>query len=418
MENLWLQLLEAFKTNEIFSGVALGSMLTSMFVGFVYSLKRIPGFLLYLIKRFMTVRLEINNDDSEYNNFLVWAARFNNQNLRSYNFNSIKNNTSLFRTLNEVSSQHTLSFGNGSHFIWYHGRPIYITKVQHYENAEGIKEMVTISTIGITSKFIERLYKEIVDIANNTDSLKLFITEENRYWEDSFRNKKNLDYFVFKRKHEILKNLRMFFSKKEWYLERGLTHKKGILLSGPPGTGKSTFASIIASELNLNLYYLNLSNPDTINVLDSLISDVKENSVILLEDIDCLFMTKSRESIETNDSLSTLLNVLDGVTSPSGVVYILTTNYIDRIDKAIIRPGRIDMNIEMNYFDYDDLYEMMCNYYDIEHFNDFYKVFNKIDWKNLSPASLQNMFIHFPEPQDLVNEIENNFDNFKQDYLR
>jgi acetone carboxylase gamma subunit len=73
----------------------------------------------------------------------------------------------------------------------------------------------------------------------------------------------------------------------------------------------------------------------------------------------------------------------------------------------------------MNYFDYDDLYEMIHNYYDIEHFNDFYKVFNdNIDWKNLSPASLQNIFIHFQEPQDLVNEIENNFDNFKQDYLR
>jgi chaperone BCS1 len=79
---------------------------------------------------------------------------------------------------------------------------------------------------------------------------------ENSFWKPVYKKKRSLKSFIYDRKTEIVEEIREFYRKKEWYLERGLLHEKGFLLYGPPGTGKSTFAAVIASELNLSIYYL------------------------------------------------------------------------------------------------------------------------------------------------------------------
>ncbi|MGD9973323.1 MAG: AAA family ATPase [Desulfatirhabdiaceae bacterium] len=392
-----------------------------MIIGFLYSLKKLPERILYLFKRFLTMSLEINNKDGEYSNFIIWCERFNSQNLRSYHFNSLTRNANRnpYRFDSETeSSNYSLSLGAGSHFVWYKGRLLHIHKEQHHENTEGIIEKVKITTFGITSRFIVRIYQEILDVINNIEYLKLYINCDG-FWEITTKQKRRLDKFIYKEKDRIISQLREFLIKRDWYLERGLMHKKGILLSGKPGTGKSTFACVIASEFNLNLYYLNLSQEDTIKNLEKLIGDVKENSIILLEDIDCLFMTKNREDIETNEKMSGLLNILDGVTSPNGnVIYILTTNYIDRIDKAIIRPGRVDIRIEMKYFDMVDLKSMYQIYYETG-FDEFYDSIRQVcDLENISPACFQNIFVSFPDVADLITEIRSNPEGFILDFIR
>jgi mitochondrial chaperone BCS1 len=124
------------------------------------------------------------------------------------------------------------------------------------------------------------------------------------------------------------------------------------LLYGPPGTGKTSFTQAIAGACGLHICYLNLAggnlNDDSLNTL---LNSTEVNSIILLEDIDAIF--QGRESVqEKRDggqsvTFSGLLNALDGVRSQEGRILIMTTNHKDKLDPALLRPGRADRCIEL-----------------------------------------------------------------------
>ncbi|TRM58578.1 P-loop containing nucleoside triphosphate hydrolase protein [Schizophyllum amplum] len=144
-----------------------------------------------------------------------------------------------------------------------------------------------------------------------------------------------------------------------WFMSAGIPYRRGILLYGPPGTGKTSTIYALAGELNLEIYSLSLAS-DFMNdsVLQNAASSVPKHSILLIEDIDCAFA--SREDADTRAkkpafshvyhnsgvTLSGLLNVIDGVGSEEGRLFFCTTNYIDRLDPALLRPGRIDRKIE------------------------------------------------------------------------
>ena len=80
--------------------------------------------------------------------------------------------------------------------------------------------------------------------------------------------------------------------------------------------------------------------------LEALFKSVPDNTFLLIEDVDCLFV--ERESKDSID-LSTLLNLLDGLTSKKGLVVFMTTNHLEKLDSALIRPGRVDMIIKYHH---------------------------------------------------------------------
>jgi len=408
---------ELFKNNEVFSGVALGSMLTSIIVGLGYSLKKLPNQIFYVIKRFITVKLEIHSDQPEYKSVSIWAKQFNSQNLRTYLLNS---KSSILIGFNEENSIPFLTPGIGRHIVFYNKQPVIIEKSIELKNTRGVIETIIITTIGNKPTLIKKILNEITDITLMNHKLKVYNVLDNEYWELTYKNKRSINGLVFNRKYEIIESIRTFYNNQDWYLSKGISFKKGMLLSGPPGTGKSTLVSVIASELDLNIFYLNLSDKLTSKNLIKYISKVKEQSIILIEDIDCLFMAQDRELNGNNENLSTLLNVLDGINSIDGVIYILTTNYVDRIDKALIRPGRIDLYIQMENFKYSQIKEMYNIFYnDISNFDIFYSEFKKLlNNGEIAPSSLQNLFIHFSTPQQLINGLKEDMNRIQIEYLR
>jgi mitochondrial chaperone BCS1 len=130
------------------------------------------------------------------------------------------------------------------------------------------------------------------------------------------------------------------------------------LFYGPPGNGKTSSISAIAGRLKLNLYSLNLSDSHIDDAqLASLVRSVRPRSILLLEDVDAALHTreeikddkKKAESKQARDkgvTLSGVLNVLDGIVTPFGMLVMMTTNYPERLDAALVRPGRIDKKIE------------------------------------------------------------------------
>jgi hypothetical protein len=138
-----------------------------------------------------------------------------------------------------------------------------------------------------------------------------------------------------------------FLSSKDDYRRFGIPYRRTFLLAGPPGMGKTSLIHALASEFDRAMYVVSIGpqSSDT-NVSQALrgIQD-KVGSFVVLEDVDVLFNEDRKideKAARHSVSFSGLLNALDGLSAPSGVIVFLTTNHIDRLDPALLRPGRID----------------------------------------------------------------------------
>lgn len=143
-------------------------------------------------------------------------------------------------------------------------------------------------------------------------------------------------------------------SSADWYTTKGVPYRRGYLMYGPPGTGKTSFVQAVASALGLNICYLNLSggNLDD-DGLNMLLNNAPMRSIILLEDIDAIFVERNsvqqQQMMGHSVTFSGLLNALDGVRSQEGRILMMTTNHREKLDPALLRPGRADMHVELNY---------------------------------------------------------------------
>ena len=163
-------------------------------------------------------------------------------------------------------------------------------------------------------------------------------------------------------KGRIVNGLTSWKNSKEWYAEHQLVHKIGVLLYGQPGTGKSTVARAISTMFN-NAPILVL-DPD--NIMKSIAGIVRMRNryvgtlIVLIEDFDMYF--KSRDEVlgkelnaderkKKDNDQNAVFQLLDGVYSTENTIYIASTNHIDRIDTALIRYGRFDIQEELSYFD-------------------------------------------------------------------
>ena len=146
----------------------------------------------------------------------------------------------------------------------------------------------------------------------------------------------------------------------EWYSQRSIPYRRGYLFHGPPGTGKSSFSLSVAGELKMDIYVLSIPSVND-QSLKTLFNSLPDKCVVLLEDIDAVGPVRSRKLVaggpkESSDegqgvTLSGLLNVLDGVGSQENRVLIMTTNHIEDLDDALIRPGRVDKKVEFQLAD-------------------------------------------------------------------
>jgi mitochondrial chaperone BCS1 len=144
---------------------------------------------------------------------------------------------------------------------------------------------------------------------------------------------------------ELFDDLDRFLKSRDLYRQRGIPWRRGYLLYGPPGTGKSSLIQAIASYYGRQLVSLSLTDMDDSALLRAW-SEITATSVIALEDIDSVF--EGRRPLGEL-SFSALLNTLDGAGAVEGSISILTTNHRERLDPALIRPGRCDREFELGY---------------------------------------------------------------------
>jgi chaperone BCS1 len=160
-----------------------------------------------------------------------------------------------------------------------------------------------------------------------------------------------------------------FLNNKEWYIEKGIPYKFNILLHGSPGVGKTSIIHFLASYIGRPLIvpgrFLNRLNELDLN-----------DKLVILEDLDAEFLSANskrpkdeddeEDMFSSSDSkdlkLSTLLNLLDGLQTPDGLITSITTNNLEAFDAALLRPGRIDCILEIVPLNKSSVIDMLTHF--------------------------------------------------------
>ncbi|XVF14198.1 hypothetical protein REPUB_Repub09cG0037100 [Reevesia pubescens] len=215
------------------------------------------------------------------------------------------------------------------------------------------------------------------------------------------------------KKMEIMDDLITFSKAEEFYSRIGRAWKRGYLLYGPPGTGKSTMIAAMANLLGYDIYDLELTAVKDNTELRKLLIETSSKSIIVIEDIDCsLDLTGQRrkknekeEQQDMNDprqkltkeepktsqvTLSGLLNFIDGLWSACGGerLIVFTTNFVEKLDPALIRKGRMDKHIELSYCGFDAFKVLANNYQKLESHYLFSRIQELFTEARMTPAEV------------------------------
>lgn len=208
-------------------------------------------------------------------------------------------------------------------------------------------------------------------------------------------------------KKRITDHIDQWVKNENMYTDRGLLFKTGILLHGHAGTGKSSMAMAIANYLGCGLITIDPTTFQYMNIAEITESIVADETtyVILIDEIDTLFVSRDiKDASEIQkEKTSKLLSFLDSPQSPTNVVFVATTNYINRLDKALLRKGRFDIVEEMGDIDHSVAMEM-CKSFDITD-EDAESIIAGRDTVN--PAMLQDQILTLIKEKEQAKAVEN-----------
>jgi hypothetical protein len=266
------------------------------------------------------------------------------------------------------------------------------------------------------------------------------------YTKAKFVTSRTFDNVFFEDRARVQSRTQFFLQRRDWYDAKGIPYTLGFLYHGPPGTGKTSTIKAIANEGRRHIINIQLSEIKTKQQLQHLFFNDEiyvfngantEKYIIpiaerlyVIEDIDAMgdavlkrewkkpvvpekpkekvgdaWMDNKEHDDEIKDpiDLSFLLNLLDGTLEASGRILAISSNFPERIDRALIRPGRIDMIVHFKKCNRQILREMVSNFYDIT-LDDW--TTDELDYK-WSPAEVnQILFRNFGSATEAIDELK------------
>ena len=317
-----------------------------------------------------------------------------------------------------------LKLNYGTHMITYESHMIQIIYKRESEvlaMADELKCYETLQLGGLEQQnlldFVEAARSSNANPERN-DKLICRILKQGGMWGVLCKLSKRSDKTLFMDVdlEEIFQQIQTFFDDEEDYVEHGVPFKMNFLFHGIPGTGKTSLIYTIASHFNFDIAFLNITRDLDDNTFTRAVTNLPDNSILVLEDIDALFVERDSKC---GVSFSTVLNVLDGMTKKHKLLTFLTTNYKDRLDSALKRSGRIDYELEFSYATKKQTKAMFSYFFD-EHLEEFLKFTKKLKFTTsdlhkflFKYRKATNIMEHIDEFVEIINKnIESTPDHF------
>ncbi|CAM0953465.1 unnamed protein product [Alopecurus aequalis] len=252
-------------------------------------------------------------------------------------------------------------------------------------------------------------------IKDNQRNLKMHTIEYDAWTAVDFRHPSTFDTLAMEGalKKSVMDDLDRFVTRKDYYRRTGRAWKRGYLLYGPPGTGKSSLVAAMANYLKFDVYDLELTEVKSNSDLRRLLVGMSNRSILVVEDIDCSVDLHQRpgdqggpdrraprpgfagDDSEDKVTLSGLLNFVDGLWSTSGEerIMVFTTNYKERLEPALLRPGRMDMHIHMSYCTPESFRTLASNYHFVDDHITFPEIQRLLEEVPITPAEVAEVLM-------------------------
>lgn len=296
---------------------------------------------------------------------------------------------------------------NGTYNI--HDVKITISKLGEYlyVNGTSIKK-VTIVLEG-EKKNINKIFEEAENLRKqipvSDEKVNVLINNlYNTFWRvDEQITKRSIHSLNIDNKDQIIYDFQKFFSPetKEFYKKLEIPYTRIYMLHGPPGTGKTTLIHCIASHFSKNIANVDFNKDIDDRHFRESLRNVPENSIICIEDIDCLFVErKPHDSFNSSVTFSGLLNTLDGFARRDGTPIIITTNHLQTLDSALKR--RVDFFVQFDYCNKKQTREVFDKFCTSDKWESFWE-----DAKNckLTPNIIQKYFIKNPTMKESIKKF-------------
>jgi chaperone BCS1 len=396
--------------NQFLTGM-IGATLTG---AALFALRSAPGQLFRVLREAFSTTIVIDSDDQSYAHLNVWLVR------HEASKRARRLMVAEAYDYSEGRWKMEITLGQGWHLLTVDGGLVIVHR--HIQEADalgkalggGKHQRFTITTLGRDQARLRSLIKVAEHDYKGRDMVEVLYWSGGCYEIADRRPARALHtiYLPEGQKTRLRDDLTAFIGSREEYGRKGVPWRRGYFLEGPPGTGKTSIVQALAGLIGRSVYVVNLNSLTGDNDLIRAVNQVGWDGLLLLEDIDAIKASHDREApalpvpglvmaeSQKGVTLSGLLNAIDGLTAREGRILFMTSNHPDRLDPALIRPGRIDVREHLGFMDRALAWMMFAAYRPEGSASEFAGLMG--DREFVSPAEMQGLLLNACPANDTV----------------
>ncbi|MCI0527010.1 MAG: AAA family ATPase [Nitrospira sp.] len=394
--DFWSLINTQIQGNEFFRG----GLALAVFGSLVVWCRRLPSISWHLLKRLLIVECDVQPKDEVFQALVYWLSKHPyGKRVKRFTASIPGNKTGSPRGYEDIKDSEVILYpAPGNHWLWFQGRLIRVyrnrEKVTLQDQLIGFYESFTLQTWGKNRHLLESLIREAVAAYAEETRDYTTVRAMGRWdgWQTGPRIvRRSINSVILDKKVKefLVGDVENFLSAKKWYTEMGVPYRRGYLFYGPPGTGKTSLCMALAGHFGLDVAAVSLNGEELDDIkLATHLFTAPEKSILLLEDLDCLY-EEDRAKKESTVTLSGLMNMLDGALSQEGRIVIMTTNKPGVLDEALIRPGRADIHLHLGLASTYQLQEFFRRFFPTASGEQATEFANRVGDRKESPANIQ-----------------------------